>query len=42
MFKHTYETLTHFIFCRLSRSGFKLENFCANFHTVMRKNTMLT
>lgn len=28
---------THFIFCNLSRSGFKLENFCANFHTVMRK-----
>lgn len=32
--------LTHFIFCRLSMSGFKLENFCANFHTVMRKKKM--
>ena len=41
--KCTYDqTLSYFIFCKLSRSGFKLENFCANFQTVMRKKKMLT
>lgn len=31
----------HFIFCSLSKSGFKLVNFCANFHTVTRKKKTL-
>lgn len=36
------QAVTHLIFCRLFRSGFKLENFCPNFHTViMKKKTLI-
>jgi len=33
---------THLILCRLSRSGFKVDNFWASFHTVIRKKKMFT